>query len=173
MQVKRSCLLTGLPVSQPGIGKLSVAKRSKAAGEDEAETAKDRAKNAASAALARLSDGGKVRIKETVKFAGKTMEVERLLTAGMQSTEAYKKKLAAKALRAAKANSQPESSAAASTESAPQPAAAKQVAGLDAIVAAIGKPEKISTLTKSSLDWDQYKAQHKLEDELEQKNKAG
>ena len=46
-------------------------------------------------------------------------------------------------------------------------AAAAGSISLDAIISNLDKPEAISTLTKSSLDWDTYKHSHGLGDELE------
>lgn len=44
---------------------------------------------------------------------------------------------------------------------------------LRSVVANLDKPETISTLAKTSLDWDQYKNQQGLDDELERAAQAG
>ena len=44
---------------------------------------------------------------------------------------------------------------------------------LDAMVAATDDPKKISTIEKSSLDWDKFKEEKGLTDELKQYTKDG
>eukprot|EP00752_Nemacystus_decipiens_P004172 g3815.t1 len=52
-------------------------------------------------------------------------------------------------------------------------AAAKKKGGLDNVLAAIDGPKSISTVTKSSMDWDTYKAAEGIEGEMEQATKDG
>jgi len=45
--------------------------------------------------------------------------------------------------------------------------------GIDAVLAAIGPKKQITTLNKSDIDWQQFKAEAKITDELEQHKRNG
>lgn len=51
--------------------------------------------------------------------------------------------------------------------------AASAASVLDSMVAAIQDPKKISTIEKSSLDWDNFKQKEGIDDELKQFTKDG
>ncbi|EQC35575.1 hypothetical protein SDRG_06864 [Saprolegnia diclina VS20] len=51
--------------------------------------------------------------------------------------------------------------------------AADKKTGLDAIVDALQQPKKVSTIEKSSMDWDSFKEKEGIVDELEQYTKDG
>lgn len=114
----------------------------------------------ASAAKA-VAANKKVAITQTVKFAGKTMTVTRLVTPGTQAAKALADEATQAAARAAI------SAATMASEGGAASTGAAGSVSLDALVANLDRPEAISTLTKSSLDWDTYKNQHGLDDELE------
>ena len=115
----------------------------------------------ASAAVTRLA------VSQTVKFAGKTMTVTRLVGAGTEAAKAAVAEAEAARARAAIAGGSASSSSAAGG-----PASAGTVS-LDALVTNLDKPEAITTLTKSSLDWDTYKHASGVGEELERAAKAG
>ena len=51
--------------------------------------------------------------------------------------------------------------------------AKKKATSLDNVLASISKPNKISTVSKSSKDWDKFKEDQKITEELEQSTKNG
>lgn len=78
--------------------------------------------------------------------------------------------------------SKPQPSSAASAAAAPATAtaatgfgaaAAPASGGLDSVLAEMRGPEAISTVAKSSYDWDSFKAEKGLDDELAQATKDG
>ncbi|CAM9510018.1 unnamed protein product [Choristocarpus tenellus] len=87
----------------------------------------------------------KVEVAEVKKFAGREITVKRTVTAAV-------------------ADKIPSTVAAASKSSGK---------GLDGVLAALDGPKNISTVAKSSMDWDNYKAQEGLEGEMEQVTKEG
>ena len=97
---------------------------------------------------------------QTVKFAGKTITVARLVTPGTAAAAAVMEQASAAAARATIA-------AAGSAGGGAAAGAAAGTVSLDALVANLDRPEAISTLNKSSLDWDAYKQAHGLDEELE------
>lgn len=119
----------------------------------------ERARAIASAALA-LAGGKKVAVTSTVKFAGQTMTVTKMVTAG---TEA-----AARAAAEAKELDERREVAAATTGSlaSATPSSAAPL-GLDAVVSNLDKPEAINTLAKTNMDWEQYKAKEGLDEQFE------
>lgn len=128
----------------------------------------------AAAAAKAVAANKKVAVTQTVKFAGKTMTVTRLVTPGTAAAKAIAEEAAASAARAAISAASAAGEGAgggdASTAAASGAGASAGAGGsvsLDALVANLDKPEAISTLTKSSLDWDTYKHAHGLDDELE------
>ena len=168
-------------------------------------------REAVAAARAR-SSGGKLSITQTVKFAGQTMQVTKLVDAGTQAAKAATAEAEAARARAAIAGGEgalssatasggadfgsgadanipgassggmsAAASAATAGATAPPPLPSGTAAGrggvgrggsggnvsLDAIVSNLDRPEAISTLTKSSLDWETYKHAQGLGDELE------
>lgn len=143
---------------------------------------------AAAAAAKAVAANKKVAVTQTVKFAGKTMTVTRLVTPGTMAAKQIADEAATAAARAAISaaaaaagegeTSAASSSGAAAAEGVPSSASASAPGSagaggggggvsLDALVANLDKPEAISTLTKSSLDWETYKHAHGLDDELE------
>ena len=50
---------------------------------------------------------------------------------------------------------------------------AESAGGLDGVLHAIKKPSSVSTMAKSSVDWDAFKEESNLGDELEQATKDG
>ena len=53
------------------------------------------------------------------------------------------------------------------------PSSAKDKKGIDQAMSAIQEPKKISTMEKSSIDWDGFKQKEGIEDELKQYTKDG
>eukprot|EP00937_MAST-01D_sp_MAST-1D-sp2_P008152 g8152.t1 len=90
----------------------------------------------------------KVSVTQTVKYAGEKVSVTKTFTAGT--------KAANDALRAAAERK-----------------AVESAGGIDGALAAIAKPASVSTVTKSSVDWDAFKEENQLTDELEQSTKNG
>jgi hypothetical protein len=138
----------------------------------------------------------KLAITQTVKFAGKTIQVTKLVTAGTEAARRAQGDAAAAAARAvlaqATAGGAPGGAAGAPGGAAGAPGGAAGAPGgaagapggtegvaaagamsLRSVVANLDKPETISTLAKTSLDWDQYKNQQGLDDELERAAQAG
>ena len=99
-------------------------------------------------------------ITEVKRFAGKNITMEKKIT--VNAPEAGK--------------TSGEINAGASTKSLPTKAASKPAAGgLDSVLAEISGPSKLSTVAKTSADWDAYKTKTGVEEELEkqaQSNKA-
>ncbi|GAB9464898.1 hypothetical protein Gpo141_00002320 [Globisporangium polare] len=52
-------------------------------------------------------------------------------------------------------------------------AAGKAASGLDQVLASLDAPKKVSTMEKTSLDWDKFKEVEGIEDELQQYTKDG
>jgi Bucentaur or craniofacial development len=125
---------------------------------------------AAASAKATLA-GRKVAVKQTVKFAGQTITVTRLVDAGTEAEKAAKAKVEAARAKAEQAAQQlREQQQAAGVPVLPTGGVA---GGLGGILAGLDRTEAISTLAKSSLDWDQYKMQRGIEDELAGAAKEG
>jgi len=95
-----------------------------------------------------LAGGSRVAVTSTVKFAGQSMQVTQMVTAG---TEA-----------AAKATAD---AAAALTRTSM--AGGAGTLSLDAVVTNLDKPEAINTLAKTGLDWEAYKAKSGLDEGFE------
>ena len=95
-----------------------------------------------------LVKSAKVSVTQTVKFAGAMTSVTQTFQAGT--------KAANDALRAAAEREKAESAG-----------------GLDGVLHAIKKPSSVSTMAKSSVDWDAFKEESNLGDELEQATKDG
>jgi len=49
----------------------------------------------------------------------------------------------------------------------------QQTTGIDAVLAAIGSKKQVTTLNKSDIDWQKFKSQAKITDELEQHKRNG
>jgi hypothetical protein len=146
------------------------------------------AKNNASRARPKKASGGMIRlekrvIKEVKRFAGQEITVEKVVmvpimaegtvdddeemmisTTTEQSTVHQNTKPAAKEKESTTTNT-----VAASTRAKPkQPPAS----GLDSLLTEISRPEKLSTISKTSADWDLFKSKNansQLKEELEQK----
>lgn len=88
---------------------------------------------------------GKIEVSETVKFAGQTISVTKILTAGTKEAAEHERQQEAK----------------------------KHTTNLDNVLASITKPTTISVTTKTSKDWDKFKADQGIEDELAQATKDG
>lgn len=52
-------------------------------------------------------------------------------------------------------------------------AAGKAASGLDQVLASLDAPKKVSTMEKTSLDWDKFKEVEGIDDELQQYTKDG
>mmetsp|Transcript_18135 Transcript_18135/g.23866 ORF Transcript_18135/g.23866 Transcript_18135/m.23866 type:complete len:276 (-) Transcript_18135:212-1039(-) len=87
----------------------------------------------------------KVQVSEVVNFAGKATEVRRTMTA-----------------MDANATQQPRS----------ENSKAK-ASGVDKVLAGLQEPKKISTITKSSVDWENFKEEEGVSDELQKATKDG
>jgi len=51
--------------------------------------------------------------------------------------------------------------------------AKEKASGLDSLVASMKEPKKVSTMEKTSIDWDSFKEKEGIEDELKQYTKDG
>ena len=93
-----------------------------------------------------------------VKFAGKEMQVVKLVTPGTVAAKAATDEVKVAAARAALSGA---------------PAAAQGGSlSLATVVDNLGKVESISTIKKSSLDWDTYKYKEGIDDELNKVTKV-
>lgn len=144
---------------------------------------------AAAAAARETLAGRRIAVKQTVKFAGQTITVTKLVDAGTQAAKtvmaAANKPAAAAAagkaghadagLGAAAAAIGPFASAAGAgaSSSSGGGAGGGGGVGIGAELANLDRPDAISTLAKSSLDWDSYKATQNLDDELAGAAKEG
>lgn len=146
---------------------------------------------AAAAAARETLAGRRIAVKQTVKFAGQTITVTKLVDAGTQAAKtvmaaANKPATAAAAgkaghadagLGAAAAAIGPFASAAGAGASSSSGGGAGAGGGggvgIGAELANLDRPDAISTLAKSSLDWDSYKATQNLDDELAGAAKEG
>lgn len=167
-------------------------------GDEAAQAAAQRARLLSAAGHAKAAASNrKVAITQTVKYAGQTMTVTKLLVAGTAAAAKAQEEAAAAATRAALARVTgetreglpvaPAAAAAASLSSASaEPAATKGFGGgvggglrlggrslggsgmsIGTLLSHLDKPEAISTLAKSTFDWDSYKHAHGLDEELE------
>ena len=91
-------------------------------------------------------------VTETKVFAGKEIEVTRTVVGptGAAATAA----------------------ATAAAKGPTAPAAASAPGGIDAVLANLGGPQKLSTVAKTSSDWDTFKDKTGLDEELEEKAKG-
>jgi len=103
-----------------------------------------------------LATVGTVEVSETVRFAGETVTVTREVDRG----SAVAQQARARASRDADA-------------AATATAAAAAASGLDLVVEGISKRRGITTVEKSSYDWDAYKREKALEGELKDAAKTG
>lgn len=109
---------------------------------------------------------GKIQVSETVKFAGQTIRSAFHLHSAVFFNLFYvfflnsvTKTLTAGTKEAAEHERQQE--------------AKKHTTNLDNVLASITKPTTISVTTKTSKDWDKFKADQGIEDELAQATKDG
>lgn len=129
-----------------------------------------------------IAAGRKVAIQQTVTYAGEKMVVTKLVSAGTQAAKAAQEAAAAAEARRALAEATRQAEhGAASSSAAAAPAGLSAVStiggvprvmGLDKVMASLDKPESISTLTKTSLDWEQYKVNAGLEEDFESAARA-
>ena len=103
---------------------------------------------AGAGAVADVVKSAKVSVTQTVKYAGSAVSVTQTFQAGT--------KAANDARRAAAAREKAERSD-----------------GIDGALAAISRPSAVSTVKKSSVDWDAFKEESQLGEELEQATKDG
>ena len=101
-------------------------------------------------------------VTEKKVFAGKEIEVKRTVVELTTRTTA--------AASAAGTATAPSGSAV--SASASLPAAAPAAEGIDSVLANIGGPQKMSTVAKTSSDWDTFKDRTGLDEELEEKAKG-
>lgn len=88
-------------------------------------------------------------VTETAKYAGQVVEVKRKVSAGGSSSSAMNKKGTKNKYQSSTSTS------------------------LDSALSAITGPTKLNTVTKSSMDWEHYKDETGLGDDLEQAAKNG
>ena len=98
--------------------------------------------------------------------------MKRLVTAGLADQQQPKPQPSSSAAASAAA-APATATATASSGSGAGAAAAPASAGLDSVLAEMRGPEAISTVAKSSYDWDSFKAEKGLDDELAQATKDG
>jgi hypothetical protein len=118
-----------------------------------------RAAAAAAAAREALMATGSTQVQSQVKFGGQMVSISRKLQT-KQGVCSWHRPALPRLMHA---------SAAALAEQEEQ----EQMSGLDKMVAGIVGRKGISTVEKSSADWDTYKQEHKLEDELADAPRAG
>jgi hypothetical protein len=155
LQGSRSSLMSGMKRNR----QMAFGTSSTAATAEEArlvEQPNEALRGVASAALA-AAQNRKVAVNTTVMFAGQKMEVTKLMDVG---TQAAHNAVAAQQQAASKV---------------PVVAGARTgVSGaLTRVIATLDKPDAISTLEKTSLDWDTYKYKQGIDDELTLANKDG
>ncbi|GAB4820469.1 hypothetical protein N2152v2_007515 [Parachlorella kessleri] len=152
----------GLGVTKPRRAPAATAEDKKAV----AEAALAAAKNAASVTAAQHY--GKVVVTETRRFAGKDIMVKREVAAGSKEAQ--------KAAGAAGGGAVPGGEVGGEAAAQPQDreaAAAKKQAGLDAVLASLAQPKKVTVLDKSKSDWKDFKGTNEqLEEELESYKKS-
>jgi hypothetical protein len=131
-----------------------------------------------------IVQGRKIAISQVVKFAGKQMTVTKIVTAGTEGAKAAledAKNAAARAQihaasnKAVAGDQQSGISLHAnipSTSVSALPVKEPSIS-LDSVLANLDKPETISTLQKTSLDWDQYKVATGTSEDLERAAKGG
>lgn len=95
----------------------------------------------------------KVKIKEVFEFAGEEVIVEKEVPADSVEARLLQKPSSSETSKEVKGRSQGSG-------------------GLKSILNQLGKKNKISTLEKSKIDWDRYKKEEKIEDELAAYNKG-
>ncbi|GAB1866171.1 Craniofacial development protein 1 [Camponotus japonicus] len=107
----------------------------------------------------------KVKITKIFEFAGEEVKVEKEVS--VDSTEARLSLSAAE-----NSTKSSESASAASKERGRGGIRRAGLGGISSVLGQIGKKAKISTLEKSKLDWDNFKKQENIEEELNTHNKG-
>ncbi len=117
----------------------------------------------------------KTLVTEKRMFAGQEVEVKRLVVGGGGGGGASSAPPPPPSATAAssKPNGHTAPAAAAAAAPAPPPKKAGGGGGLESVLEEMKGPETISTVAKSSYDWDTYKAEKGLDDELAQVTKDG
>ncbi len=131
----------------------------------------DKAQLLAIAAAARIVAGGsKVAVQETVKFAGKNMTVTKMVDRSSLKAGGAPQSTTTSSSSSSSSSS---SAAAAAAAAASGAAGAAGGGGLSAALNAMAAPESISTLAKTSLDWDGYKAKEGLSEDFTSAARSG
>ncbi|EED90840.1 predicted protein [Thalassiosira pseudonana CCMP1335] len=135
------------------------------------------AKNNASRARPKKASGGMIRlekrvIKEVKRFAGQEITVEKVVMVPIMAegtVDNDEEMMISTTTEQSTKESTTTNTVAASTRAKPkQPPAS----GLDSLLTEISRPEKLSTISKTSADWDLFKSKNansQLKEELEQK----
>jgi hypothetical protein len=135
------------------------------------------AKNNASRARPKKAAGGMIRlekrvIKEVKRFAGQEITVEKVVMVPIMAegtVDNDEEMMISTTTEQSTKESTTTNTVAASTRAKPkQPLAS----GLDSLLTEISRPEKLSTISKTSADWDLFKSKNansQLKEELEQK----
>tara|TARA_B110000208_G_C11414139_1_gene300878 strand:- start:26 stop:538 length:513 start_codon:yes stop_codon:yes gene_type:complete len=90
-------------------------------------------------------------VKETVRFGNDITEIERIVPIGQSSS----------------------SSSSLSSSSSSSSSAAAPKSALDTLTAALDGPSKVSTMQKTSMEWDTFKSKQGISDELEKYTQNG
>lgn len=107
------------------------------------------------------SEPAKVTITKVFDFAGEEVRVNKEVAADSREAKSF-----LKSQSSAQEDSEEESSSIAQSSS-PAPSSGKRAAGLSGILGRIGgKKQKISTLEKSKMDWDAFKSEEGIGEEL-------
>ncbi|XP_024880619.1 craniofacial development protein 1 [Temnothorax curvispinosus] len=109
----------------------------------------------------------KVKITKVFEFAGEEVKVEKEVS--VDSAEA---RLSLSAAENSAAKPQESTSPAAKERGGRGGAKRVGLGGISSVLGQIGKKAKISTLEKSKLDWDNFKKQENIEEELNTHNKG-
>lgn len=107
----------------------------------------------------------KVKITKVFEFAGEEVKVEKEVS--VDSAEARLSLSAAE-----NSTKSPESASAANKERGKGGIRRAGLGGISSVLGQIGKKAKISTLEKSKLDWDNFKKQENIEEEINTHNRG-
>ena len=125
-----------------------------------------RARHAASSARPKPpSSGGMVRLEKRVvvevkRFAGQEIRVERVVTVPVMSGDIRDDGATTAAAGRTTSSSDAASGSTSSVVPAPAPGRAGKRGGVDDLLAEISRPEKLSAISKTSADWDLFKAKN-------------
>lgn len=122
----------------------------------------------------------KVKIKQLFEFAGEAVEVEKEVAADSLEARLYNKKETEEKLEilTTESNSNVHESSlnnSTTTVRSKFPVATRGrggLKGIGSVLSQLGKKAKVSTLEKSKLDWEKFKKEEKIDDELKAYNKG-